>query len=100
MFDYLGLLGMPGLTAPGKGSGTSSADAELGPGLYITDDLTTYAALRPSCNQNNLHFPSANFFANGNVVNNPGTTPQICAIFAVDSAAWRSSPKVSSEMSQ
>lgn len=35
-FDFLGLLGLRG------GSGNSGADAELGPGLYVTDDMTTY----------------------------------------------------------
>ncbi|KAJ7103897.1 hypothetical protein C8R44DRAFT_345882 [Mycena epipterygia] len=70
-FDFLGLLGLTG-----AGSGSSGADAELGPGLYVTDDMTT-----------------ALFFARNNEAANKGTTAQICAIFAVDETAWRQSPK-------
>ncbi|THH17747.1 hypothetical protein EW146_g3116 [Bondarzewia mesenterica] len=63
VFDFLAL------TAT---KGTSGADAELGPGLYIADEL----------------FLATNF-ATINAKNNPGTTAKVCAIFAKSSGNWR-----------
>ncbi|KAJ6577590.1 hypothetical protein B0H19DRAFT_564102 [Mycena capillaripes] len=64
-FDFIGL-------GPKSTSGTSGADAEIGPGVYVTDDRGT-----------------ATFFANGNAKVNKGTTAQVCAIFAKSSLNWR-----------
>lgn len=55
--------------------GTSGADAELGPGLYITDNLET-----------------AHTFASGNGKKN-NLPPFVCAIFAKQSQDWRSISK-------
>ncbi|KAJ6538977.1 hypothetical protein B0H19DRAFT_1269353 [Mycena capillaripes] len=64
-FDFIGL-------GPKSNSGTSGADAELGPGVYVTDDHEIAIA-----------------FANNNTQVNPGTTAQLCAIFAKESSNWR-----------
>ncbi|PPQ75048.1 hypothetical protein CVT26_012072 [Gymnopilus dilepis] len=57
---------------PGSGGGGSGADAELGPGLYVTDDPQIALA-----------------FANNNAQVNPGTTPKVCAISSRSSDNWR-----------
>ncbi|KAJ7142069.1 hypothetical protein C8R43DRAFT_1199973, partial [Mycena crocata] len=75
-FDFPGLTALVGSFSSQTGDGTSGADAELGAGLYITDDLTLAFA-----------------FANNNRELNPGTKSVICAIFAIDSAQWRQNPK-------
>ncbi|KAK6963232.1 hypothetical protein R3P38DRAFT_3554375, partial [Favolaschia claudopus] len=76
-YDFPGLTVLVNFFSSRKNNdGSSGADAELGSGLYITDDLT-------------LAFG----FANNNKLFNPGTTAAICAIFAVDSDKWRESPK-------
>ncbi|PPQ73876.1 hypothetical protein CVT26_011739 [Gymnopilus dilepis] len=56
---------------PGSGGGESGADAELGPGLYVTDDPIIALA-----------------FANNNAQVNPGTTPRVCAISAISTPVW------------
>ncbi|KAF8868799.1 hypothetical protein CPB84DRAFT_1969153 [Gymnopilus junonius] len=65
VWDYIGGL----ITGTG---GSSGADAELGPGLYVTDDP---------------HIALA--FANNNAQVNKGTTPKVCAISAKSSGNWR-----------
>lgn len=68
-----------GISKPQLGSG---ANAELGLGLYVADDLT-----------------SAKAFAN-NAVNNVkkfqglASTPKVCMIFAKDAVVWTALPKV------
>ncbi|KAM5541309.1 hypothetical protein V8D89_004863 [Ganoderma adspersum] len=52
--------------------GASGADAELGPGLYVTDDRELGIA-----------------FAIGNSQFNKGTAPALCAIYAKSSQNWR-----------
>ncbi|KAK7687314.1 hypothetical protein QCA50_009820 [Cerrena zonata] len=59
-----------------SGGGTSGGGAELGPGLYVSDDVE-----------------QAQIYANGNASKNK-SKPQICAIFAKNSAQWRALPKV------
>ncbi|KAH9919181.1 uncharacterized protein BXZ73DRAFT_105010 [Epithele typhae] len=54
-----------------QSAGTSGADAENGPGVYITDDKDIAIA-----------------FANNNAKVNPGTTPMLCAIFAKTAGNW------------
>ncbi|KAI1785272.1 hypothetical protein LXA43DRAFT_147172 [Ganoderma leucocontextum] len=53
-------------------AGTSGADAEIGPGLYVADNKETGI-----------------LFANNNVKRNKGTTPALCAVFARSSGNWR-----------
>ncbi|EJD51239.1 hypothetical protein AURDEDRAFT_111851 [Auricularia subglabra TFB-10046 SS5] len=59
---------------PWSSGGTSGADHELGPGVYITDEMDT-----------------ARGFANTNAQNNPGTEPMLCAIFARSELYWKNS---------
>ncbi|KDR73036.1 hypothetical protein GALMADRAFT_142731 [Galerina marginata CBS 339.88] len=67
-FDFIG-----GILSPkGGSSGSSGADAELGPGLYVTDDPDIASA-----------------FANNNAKVNVGSTPKVCAIFVKSSDHWR-----------
>ncbi|KAJ7467022.1 hypothetical protein FB451DRAFT_1178268 [Mycena latifolia] len=54
------------------GNARSSADAELGDGLYVADAIGT-----------------AKIFAQNNAKNNPGTVGKICAIYAKDSKNWK-----------
>jgi hypothetical protein len=82
-----------GLTSAGDGS--SGADAELGPGLYVADEPIMYV-LFSACAQFAQVSHSAQGFANGNAQLNPGTTAKVCAIFATSSGNWRAViPKVS-----
>ncbi|KAH9934480.1 uncharacterized protein BXZ73DRAFT_45745, partial [Epithele typhae] len=55
-----------------QAAGSSGADAENGPGVYVTDDKDIAIA-----------------FANNNAKVNKGTTAVLCAIFAKSSANWR-----------
>ncbi|KAH9913569.1 uncharacterized protein BXZ73DRAFT_55449, partial [Epithele typhae] len=55
-----------------QAAGSSGADAENGPGVYVTDDKDIAIA-----------------FANNNAKVNPGTTAMLCAIFAKSSDNWR-----------
>ena len=85
-FDFLGL-------GPSKDAGRSGADAENGPGLYVTDDIDMYvpvsALARRGCSDRFQLSPSAVAFANGNAKVNLGTTPAVCAIFVKSSGNWR-----------
>ncbi|KAH9932705.1 uncharacterized protein BXZ73DRAFT_101247 [Epithele typhae] len=65
LFDFIGL-------GPKSAAGSSGADAENGPGVYVTDDKAIAIA-----------------FANNNAKVNKGTTAMLCAIFAKSSANWR-----------
>jgi len=66
LFDFVNGLGTT------VKAGTSGADQELGLGVYVTDDP----------------FIATNFAKTNSEVN-PGTTPEICAIFAKSSLGWR-----------
>ena len=88
-FDFIGL-------GPKSSSGTSGADAEIGPGVYVTDDqdMCVFSSLKLTLRiRVSSHIAcllySAVAFANNNAKVNPGTTPQLCAIFAKSSANWR-----------
>ena len=86
LLDFLGL-------GPQK-AGTSGADAEIGPGVYVTDDKQMYVHLPFPRAIHVLTNPrSAIAFANNNAVvnkkDNPNITPQLCAIFAKSSGNWR-----------
>ncbi|KAI1785843.1 hypothetical protein LXA43DRAFT_100295 [Ganoderma leucocontextum] len=67
-----GVLDFLGLGPKGTTAGTSGADAEIGPGVYVTDDQDIAIA-----------------FANNNAKVNKDTTAQLCAIFAKSSSNWR-----------
>ncbi|KAJ7443410.1 hypothetical protein B0H11DRAFT_2345013 [Mycena galericulata] len=71
---------------PPNGAGTSGADQELGPGLYVADDIMMWVIIckaRP-----------AKSFANNNYESNPGTVATICAIYAKDKPTWIAINKV------
>ncbi|KAM5545045.1 hypothetical protein V8D89_001156 [Ganoderma adspersum] len=65
---FLDFLGIGSKSA----KGTSGANAEIGPGLYLADKKDTSIVS-----------------ANINAKANPGTTPALCAIFAKSSGNWR-----------